>query len=146
VADVRVVTAADTAALRQAVLRPHQTVDEVLAASDDAPGIAVYEGGRAVACASTRAEPMPDDPRPGDWRLRGMASDPAVRGQGYGAAALAAAVDYARDRGAQRVWCNARKPARGFYERYGFTTVGDEFGIDGIGPHYLMVRSTSGST
>jgi GNAT superfamily N-acetyltransferase len=144
-----VVRAADTAALRQAVLRPHQTVDEVLAASDDAPGIAVYANGAVVACASVRAEPMPGDGRDGDWRLRGMASDPAVRGQGYGAAALAAALDYAKDRGAQRVWCNARTPARGFYERYGFTTVGDEFGIDGIGPHYLMVvalRSTSGST
>jgi ribosomal protein S18 acetylase RimI-like enzyme len=140
------VYAADTAALRQAVLRPHETVGDVLAASDDAPGIAVYEGGRVVACASVRAEPMPDDEQPGDWRLRGMASDPAVRGQGYGAAALAAALDYAKERGARRVWCNARGPARGFYERYGFTTVGEAFSIDPIGTHYLMVRSTSGST
>jgi predicted GNAT family N-acyltransferase len=141
-----VVRAADTAALRQAVLRPHQTVDEVLAASDDAPGIAVYDGDTVVACASVREEPMPGDPRPGDWRLRGMASAENVRGHGHGATALQAALGYAEERGAQRVWCNARTPAKGFYERYGFTTVGDEFGIDVIGPHYLMVRSTSGST
>jgi predicted GNAT family N-acyltransferase len=141
-----VVGAADTAPLRQQVLRPHQTVDDVLAASDDAPSIAVYDGETVIACASVREEPMPDDARAGDWRLRGMASDPARRGEGHGAAALRAALDYARDRGAQRVWCNARMPAKGFYERYGFTTVGDPFDIDVIGPHYLMVRSTSGST
>jgi GNAT superfamily N-acetyltransferase len=145
VTEIRVVYAADTVALRQQVLRPHQTVEQVMAASDDAPGIAVYDVERVVACASVRPEPMPGDPRDGDWRLRGMASAPDVRGQGHGAAALRAALDYATERGARRVWCNARTPAVGFYERYGFTATGDEFHLPDAGPHYLMARSTSGS-
>jgi GNAT superfamily N-acetyltransferase len=89
-----------------------------------------------VACASVRPEPLPDDPREGDWRLRGMATEPARRGEGFGALALRAALDYARERGAQRVWCNARTPALGFYERHGFTVVGDEFDLPDAGPHY----------
>jgi GNAT superfamily N-acetyltransferase len=148
VVEVRVVDAEVTLPLRQAVLRPHQTHDEVRAQGDGLPGVAVLDGERVLACASVREEPMPGDARPGDWRLRGMASDPAVRGQGYGALALTGALDYARDRGARRIWCNARTPAVGFYERHGFRAVGDEFSIEHAGPHYVMVLdlSTSGST
>jgi GNAT superfamily N-acetyltransferase len=140
VAEVRVVDPEVTVALRHQVLRPHQTLDDVRAASDGTPGIAVLDGERVLACASVRPEPMPGDERPGDWRLRGMASDPAVRGQGYGALALTAALDHARERGATRVWCNARTPARGFYERHGFTATGGEFHLPDAGPHYLMWR------
>ena len=122
--------------LRQRVLRPHQTHDEVRAAGDGLPGIAVSVDGHVVACASVRPEPMPDDPREGDWRLRGMASAPEVRGQGYGAIALQAALGYARQHGALRVWCNARTPALGFYEKHGFTVVGEEFDLPDAGPHY----------
>lgn len=129
--------AAATAALRREVLRPHWTLEQVLAAADDAPHVAVYADGAVVACASIRPEPMPDDPRDGDWRLRGMASDPAVRGHGHGAVALAAALDYARERGGRRVWCNARTGAIGFYERHCFTVVGEEFDLPDAGPHYL---------
>ena len=137
----------ETLDLRQRVLRPHQTPDEVRASGDGMPGVAVYEDGALVACASVREEPMPGDPREGDWRLRGMASEPEHRGRGYGAAALRAALAYAEERGARRVWCNARTPALGFYERHGFTVVGEEFDLPDAGPHYLAFvdLSTSGS-
>jgi hypothetical protein len=36
------------------------------------------------------------------------------------------------------VWCNARTPAVGFYEKLGFSTIGEEFELPPIGPHYLM--------
>jgi ribosomal protein S18 acetylase RimI-like enzyme len=137
VTETRVVDAAATAALRREVLRPHWTLEQVLAQGDDAPHLAVYAGGEVVACASIHPEPMSGDAREGDWRLRGMASDPAVRGQGHGATALRAALDHAREHGARRVWCNARTGAVGFYERHGFTVVGEEFDLPDAGPHYL---------
>lgn len=135
--EVRVVPPDETLDLRQRVLRPHQTPDEVRASGDGMPGIAVYEDGALVATASVREEPMPGDPREGDWRLRGMASEPEQRGRGYGAAALRAALEYAKERGGKRVWCNARTPALGFYERHGFAVVGEEFELPDAGPHYL---------
>ncbi|MCW2985645.1 MAG: acetyltransferase, family, partial [Conexibacter sp.] len=55
-----------------------------------------------------------------------------------GAALLAACLDHARAQGASRVWCNARTPARGFYERAGFVAEGAEFELPQIGPHFLM--------
>ena len=134
--EIRLVDPVETVALRQRVLRPYQTVDEVRARIGTAPAVAVYADGAVVATATVFEEPLPDDPRPGDWRLRGMASAPEVRGRGYGALALTAALDHARAQGARRVWCNARSTAIGFYERHGFTVLGDEFDDPDSGPHY----------
>jgi GNAT superfamily N-acetyltransferase len=139
--------------LRRRVLRPHQALADQVFAGDDAPGaghFAAYldddaadAGADPVGIASITPEPFPGAGSPGpagtDFRVRGMATDPE-RGRrvGAGAALLAACLDHARAQGATRVWCNARTPARGFYERAGFIAEGAEFTLPGIGPHYLM--------
>lgn len=129
--------------LRQKVLRPNQTLTELVYAGDDAPGAAHFaafgEGGQVIGIASITPEPHPHDPAPGDWRIRGMATDPdAGRGVGAGGALLRACLDWARASGAVRVWCNARSPVRGFYEREGFVVEGEEFELPEVGPHFLM--------
>lgn len=140
---VRLCTAAETRALRQAVLRPHLTVEQVAAIdTDDAPRVGVFDAsGRCLACAGIRREPPEGSDDPHAWRLRGMASDPAVRGAGYGSMALRAAEEHARAHGATTLWCNARLPARGFYERHGWEAYGEVFEIPGIGPHVRMRRN-----
>lgn len=77
------------------------------------------------------------------YRIRGMASADAVRGRGYGAAVLRAGAGEARTRGATLLWCTGRTDARGFYQRYGFQVSGDEFVIEGVGPHLLLVRGAA---
>jgi GNAT superfamily N-acetyltransferase len=72
-------------------------------------------------------------------RLRGMAVSPDARGKGVGAALLHACFDYARRSGAHLLWCNARTPAKRFYERHGLAAVGDPFNIPTAGPHVRMV-------
>ncbi|HWH92348.1 MAG TPA: GNAT family N-acetyltransferase [Baekduia sp.] len=130
--------------LRQKVLRPHQTLADQVFEGDDAPGashFAAYAGGAVIGVASITPAPYPGTggPREGDWRVRGMATDPdGGRGLGAGAALLAACLQYARTSGATRVWCNARSGVRGFYEREGFAVDGDEFTLPAIGPHFLM--------
>jgi GNAT superfamily N-acetyltransferase len=132
--------------LRQKVLRPHQTVADQVYDGDDAPGavhFAAYADDLAepIGVASIVPEPFPGagGPRPGDWRVRGMATDPAGgRSIGAGALLLRACLDHARAAGATRVWCNARAGVRGFYEREGFTVEGAEFTLPDIGPHFLM--------
>lgn len=70
-------------------------------------------------------------------QLRGMATEPSVRGAGYGLLILADAQRIARERGVE-LWCNARKTAVGFYERAGWEIAGPEFEWPDIGPHYKM--------
>ncbi len=132
--------------LRQRVLRPHQTYDEVLAETDvpELFAIGVLVERALVACVVAHPEPFPGDPQASDpWRLRGMATDPAHRGQGHGAAVLSRMLDELQLRGAGLVWCNARTPAAGLYRREGFVTAGEPWDDPAIGPHVRMWRALS---
>jgi ribosomal protein S18 acetylase RimI-like enzyme len=75
----------------------------------------------------------------GSWQLRGMATDPRVRGLGAGRALVAEGLSRLAAQGAQLVWCDARKAAVGFYERIGFTVVTEEYQLTPVGPHRGMV-------
>lgn len=132
--DVRPVPLAETRVLRQMVLRPHQTVDE-LAGDEPAGAVAfgAFEGSDLVAVGL-----VGPDGEPGDWRVRGMATAPRARGRGAGTAILHALVQHAIKHGATRVWCNARTPALRLYRRAGFVVASEEFEPPHIGPHYRM--------
>lgn len=133
---MREVALAETHALRQSVLRPHQTVADVSAEdSDDAFAVGAFDGGALIAVGL-----VAPDGEPGAWRVRGMATAPHARGNGAGTAVLEALVRHAVAEGASRVWCNARTPALSLYERAGFSAVSEEFELPRIGPHYVMER------
>ncbi|MCW2530549.1 MAG: putative acetyltransferase [Blastococcus sp.] len=68
-----------------------------------------------------------------------MAADAAVRGRGHGAAVLAALHREAVRRGVTEVELHAQVRARGFYERAGYTAVGEEYEEAGI-THVTMRR------
>jgi predicted GNAT family N-acyltransferase len=68
-----------------------------------------------------------------------MAADPAVRGRGHGSAVLAALHREAARRGVTEVELHAQLPARVFYERAGYTAVGDVYQEAGIA-HVTMRR------
>ncbi len=104
---------------------------------------ALDDAGRLVAIASLYREDRAAGPA-GGWRLRGMATDPEVRGVGHGAAVLDASIAHVAGGGGSELWCNARLPALGFYRRSGFEVVGEEFEVEGIGPHVVMVRPVAG--
>ncbi|MEV0264934.1 GNAT family N-acetyltransferase [Streptomyces sp. NPDC050617] len=161
-----VVPVAEIFELRRSVLRPGLPPEAAVFPEDGDPDgrtfhVAAYdEDGAVRGCATFFAEPLPDAAGPAHategpvhatdgtapaadgagraYRFRGMASDPAVRGLGYGVAVLRAGLDEAAARGARTVWCNGRTSARGFYEHHGFTAVGEEFVIESVGPHRVF--------
>ena len=138
---VEQVAVEETLALRQAVLRPRQPREQLRLPDDDAPGtahFAAYADGTVVGTASVRREPAPWAPDQPAWRLRGMATAAPLRGTGVGARVLAAAVGHVASAGGGTLWCNARTPARAFYERAGFRVVGDPWDDPEIGPHVQM--------
>jgi predicted GNAT family N-acyltransferase len=135
------VAAEVTYELRRAVLRPDG--GEITWAGDEDPDtfhLVARASARIVGV--VRFSPAPCPWRPdarGPWQLRGMATDPEVRGTGAGRALLVDGLDRVAARGGDLVWCDARTTAAGFYERFGFTVVTDEFDKPGIGPHVGMV-------
>jgi len=73
------------------------------------------------------------------WQLRGMATESASQGKGFGGVLMQFAVNDAQKVGFSRIfWCNAREVAVPFYERNGWEVISGEFDVPGIGPHYKM--------
>jgi predicted GNAT family N-acyltransferase len=68
-----------------------------------------------------------------------MAADPAVRGRGHGRAVLDELHRQAGLRGVTEIALHAQLAARGFYERAGYTAVGDVYEEAGIA-HVTMRR------
>lgn len=129
----------DTLPVRQALLRSHQTLDEILQPGDDeAAHFGIWSGDELVAIGSVFDDPSDETGAP--LRIRFMATHPDRQGRGLGRKVLQRCLDHAGRRSGA-VWCTARVPASGFYTSQGFEVVGDVFDIDGIGPHVLMVRS-----
>jgi GNAT superfamily N-acetyltransferase len=131
--------------LRGRVLRPGAPPERVHLAADDHPRTAAFAArdvdGTVVGTAIVYPEACPWSPdRPAAWRLRGMATAEGHRGEGIGARVIDAVLDHVADAGGELVWCNARVPARRFYERAGFAVHGDEWVDPEIGPHVAMWR------
>jgi len=144
--DVRPITPAETRPLRSEILRPGQPPESLVYPGDDAPDsfhAGAFVDGVLVGIATVYPEPMPAAPGAdldpvNAFRLRGMATRTGLQGRGIGRAVLGQCIEHVRASGADVLWCNARTGALGFYERLGFETLGDEFDIAGIGPHFVM--------
>ena len=141
---VRPISAAETRPLRHRVLRPGQPFGQTSYPRDDHPEtvhLGAFDGDRLVGIVSLYREARPDRPDRSAWRMRGLATEPDVRGRKFGTAMMAASIAHVAGRGGGELWCNARLEAVGFYEAAGFEVDGGEpFEIAGIGPHLLMRR------
>ncbi len=127
--------------MRQRILRAHQRIEEMEYPGDRDQAtlhLGAFRDGKLVGIASIYQETWNDDPRPGDWRLRGMAVDEPVRGGGVGAALLESCVRHIAEHGGRRLWCNARTAASGFYEKYGLRLRSGVWDEGAIGPHVVM--------
>ncbi|MGH9291652.1 MAG: GNAT family N-acetyltransferase [Acidimicrobiales bacterium] len=152
--DLRRVPAEATFALRQKVLRPHQSPAEMALDGDDDPGTGFFAAldaaGEVVSTANIRREEPPPEltevvPTAGggeaaSWRLRGMATREDLRSSGLGSRLVIDCMEWVENHGGGFCWCSARTPARDFYERAGFTAHGEVYEKPAIGPHVLMWR------
>jgi ribosomal protein S18 acetylase RimI-like enzyme len=131
---IRPISLGQTRALRQAILRSHESVQQM--ASTEAPdtfALGAFDGDELVAVGMIAPDGEPDG-----WRIRGMATAAPARGRGAGTAVLDGLITHARSAGARRIWCNARTPARSLYERAGMRVVSEEFELPQMGPHVVM--------
>ena len=149
---LRLVSLDETFELRKAVLRPWltpETARATYAGKGEHFHVGALKGDHLISTAGFAAEAHPDYAEtfgPRQWRLRGMASDPSVQGKGlggqvleFGLAELARRLA-ARGEDAAVVWCNGRTAAQSFYERHGFSPIGDLFETPGTGPHFVFWR------
>ena len=130
--------------LRVRVLRkgtPTTNAHYVEDLSPDAVHFGILRDGEAIATSTWFMKECPAQPGPAAMQLKGMAVDDTLQTSGLGRQLIDAGVSLAKERNALLVWARARDSAIGFYEKCGFTVVGDGF-IDGPTdmPHHIVVR------
>ncbi len=74
------------------------------------------------------------------YRLRGMATAKDHRKRGLGSSLLHEAFNILKEKEVNILWCNARVLAISFYKKLGFETIGEQFDIPRIGPHFVMKK------
>ena len=125
--------------LRHRVLRPNLPLeDSILSADDlfDSAHFTVKKDNIILSVASVFKELFEAMPTQKSYRLRGMATEPSEQRKGFGTMILHGAMDHLKkETDVGILWCNARVTAFGFYEKTGFTIVGEIFDIPNLGPH-----------
>jgi GNAT superfamily N-acetyltransferase len=128
--------------LRHAVLRAGLPAEAAVFDADDEPTsihlAALDSGDRVIGCLSIVRDDWEGEAA---WRLRGMAVDSAAQRSGIGRTLVQEIESIiATDGHSSLLWCNARTPAVGFYQKMGWQAVGDEFDIPTAGPHFRMCK------
>lgn len=137
------IAAAATHDLRRRVLRdgtPTTTVE--FDGDEGAIHLGVSSNDRIIAISSWFMRPFHMFENESGLQLRGMASDPDVRGSGAAAALMQAGIGMATTLGCTHVWARARDTALGFYLHQGFQVIGEGY-IDettGLAHHDIARR------
>lgn len=130
--------------LRHRLLRPNQDIKEMEYSGDRDQytyHCAAIVDGKYVGVASIYKEDLAGQASGTGWRIRGMCVEVEFRGRNYGLHLLGNCVSHARSAGGTYVWCNARKAAVGFYIVEDFEAIGEEFEIEGIGTHQVLIKA-----
>lgn len=141
---VEMIPADKTIDLRMRVLRPLHPREAYEYAEDSLPTtfhVGVLLNNQVVSNGTfmQQAQPqLPDAQQP--YRLRGMATDPALQGHGLGRRIIEAAEIELIQRGCDLLWFNARVSAEGFYKKLGYIAIEYVFNIDTVGPHKIMYK------
>ena len=104
----------NTWAVRHAVLYPDKPFGFVrLAEDEEGVHFGLFDQNRLVTVISTFTT--------GDeMQFRKFATRVDAQGKGYGRLLLKHVISYVKDIGAEKLWCNARISASGFYRKFGF--------------------------
>lgn len=144
--EVVAMTATDIRDLRIKVLRKNTPDKDCNYPEDNLPDVVhlgVRRDGVVIGTSTWFARECPNIPAESALQLKGMAVDDDLQGSGIGAAIIAAGVAHATDCCVQLIWARARDSALGFYERNGFTMIGNGYGDGPTGmPHHNVFRRT----
>jgi len=142
---VRPMTSLEVRPLRLEVLRAGMVNQTVHFDGDDDPTTihlgAFDQDQNNVGVSTWMQRPFPLAEEHKALQLRGMATAVNVQGQGIGARLLVAGQSHGREIGAHLIWANARDAALNFYNRHGYSTVGEGF-IETVTqlPHHKVVK------
>jgi GNAT superfamily N-acetyltransferase len=131
--------------VRLDILRKGMTLEDCHFSGDNDPEsihFAAFDINKIIGCCTLTVNPQ-SVINDSYYQLRGMAVLEDYQGSGIGQKLLHAAESKLIELGKNVLWFNARTSAVGFYQKYGYQILGNEFEIEGVGPHYKMYKAIS---
>ena len=138
---IKKISAEETYAVRLAVLRkniplPYKFKGDL---ENDTFHLGAFSKGKLIAVSSFMKASHKQF-KGSQYQLRGMGTLEAFQGFGAGKLMMEHAFKLLKDLKIDCLWCNARVIAVPFYEKLGMKTVGEQYDIEFIGAHYVMVK------
>lgn len=141
---IKLIASKETYPLRLAVLWQHKnSLEECKLDIDDLEStfhVGALKNEELVSIGTFLAQNNEKFKEKTQYRLRAMATSSTVRGENFGKKVIDFALEELENRSVELLWCDAREVALGFYEKVGFTIVGDFYEIPIIGKHKLMYK------
>mgnify|MGYP001177655835 CR=1 FL=1 len=137
------VSASELYTLRNLVLRPGKPLHTTFYEKDndiDTFHLAIFLESKAQCIGTFYPEKLEGVYSQRPYRLRGMATHPDFRRKGLGKDLIKYAFTCLNQQQADILWCKARLGAVPFYYFLGFQIIGEQYEIEGIGPHYTMYK------
>jgi len=141
---VRIIAPEETWSIRAGILWPEKHAGPECALDGDGDPSTFHLGaiyrGDVVSIGTFMKADQPDYPGVLAYRLRAMGTITSHQGKGCGAAVIEKALEVLSGRGVERVWCDARHVALGFYARQNWDIVGPTYEVPLRGPHRRAFR------
>jgi GNAT superfamily N-acetyltransferase len=111
--------------IRRDILYPNQPLDKIMLPEDEnGMHLGLFEDNKLISIVSLfKSE--------NSLQFRKFATLEAYQRKGFGTELLNYLLEIAEAENFERVWCNARKNASGFYSKFGFTETEHSFQKDG---------------
>jgi GNAT superfamily N-acetyltransferase len=143
--EVRFIAPGETWPIRASVLWPEKDPGPECALDGDDDASTFHLGaicqGEVVSIGTFMKSEQPDYSGVLAYRLRAMGTSSGHQGKGCGAAVIEKALEVLSAQGVERVWCDARHVALGFYARMEWDITGSTFEVPFRGPHRRASRS-----
>ena len=140
---VQKITTSETFEVRHPVLRQGKPIESCRFEGDDlitTLHFGLFENNNLVGVASIFENNNPLFEDKNQAQLRGMAVLENYQGKGFGKQLVAHCEKQMTLENKSLIWFNARVNAKGFYEKMGYTAIGNPFEIKEVGLHYVMYK------
>lgn len=131
--DIRKIDWQQALPIRHHVLWPDKAITFCKVEGDElGKHYGVYINNEIVSVASIYIEKSDTEGGPMSARLRKFATLVSFQGQGIGTELISYIILQLKSLGVRVLWCDARKTAIGFYQRFGMVQQGEEFDKSGV--------------
>ena len=143
---IKIITTTETYPIRQVVLRKGKAIETCYIEGDELPTTThygIFKKNKLIGVVSSFYNNNNLFENKNQIQLRGMAILETEQKKGFGNMLIKCIEKDINTQNISLIWFNARENTILFYEKLGYSILGNQFEILGIGKHYMMYKKLS---